>query len=408
MKSLMKYVSMLLISVLFSAWLNPVLTEASSVKDLVEARGYYYFDTKEQAYDYAKNYVNSIPGKSLVLSDYIITVAYKGDFDDDLFVDSLIYNDLDLLGYDGNRAFDDIYEASTKIIIQPVYDDYLSGNDVAIYQVCNTWRTKQMQNEGLTEDQWNEAISKAQSLADSFNYGSDYEKAKRVYEYMCDNTSYDYSEHNASMYSALCEHSSICTGFAQSFFQVCKDMGLNCLMVHSPGYNREGHAYNLIELDGVWYVADLTQDYGRDHNDYRAMFIGIESEAYTSNIDSYGDNSLIGVDISYYDYDSNSHNNDDITSDYESGYDDSYDDFDFDAWYQDIMSEAEIINEYDITDIENYDTIDTSDTAVVCAAKDETAKSVISDVFFPIMGIFGLMSTVGVIVIAIAASSKHE
>lgn len=128
----------------------------------------------------------------------------------------------------------------------------------------------------------------------------------------------------------------------------------------------------------------------------------------TSNIASYGDNSLIGVDISYYGYDSNSSNNDDVTSDYESGYDGSYDDFDFDAWYQDIMSEAETINEYDITDIENYDTIDTSDTAVVCATKDETAKSVISDIFFPIMGIFGLMSTVGVIVIAIAASSKHE
>lgn len=119
----------------------------------MEARGYYYFDTKEQAYNYVKNYVTSVPGKSLVLSDCIITVAYKGDFDDDLFVDSLIYNDLDLLGYDGNRAFDDIYEASTKVIIQSVHDDYLSGDDIAVYQVCNAWRTKQMQSEGLTEDQ---------------------------------------------------------------------------------------------------------------------------------------------------------------------------------------------------------------------------------------------------------------
>lgn len=410
MKKLVKYISVLLMSVFFLILIDTNLVSADTIniKDLVEARGYYYFDTKEEAYDYVKNYVNSVPGKSLALSDYIIDVAYKGDFDDYLFVDSLIYSDLDLLGYDGNRAFDDIYKASTKIIIQSVADDYLSGEGIAAYQVCNTWRTKQMQNEGLTEAQWSEAIGKAQSLADSFNYGSDYEKAKRAYEYICDNTSYDNSERNASMYSALCEHSSICTGFAQSFFQICKDMGLNCLMVHSPGYNREGHAYDLIELDGAWYIADLTQDYGCNHDDYRAMFIGTESEAYMSNITSYGDNSLIGVDISYYDYNSNDNNYDVISdSDNDSNYDDSYDDFDFDTWYQDIMSEAETINEYNIIDNESRGTINTSDTVMECATNNETTNSAILYIFLFILGIFAFMSTVGVIVIAII-SSKHE
>lgn len=99
------------------------------------------------------------------------------------------------------------------------------------------------------------------------------------------------------MWSALSEGTSICTGFADSFYQICKDIGLNIYIINSTS-----HAYDIIELDGSYYIADLTQDCGKSPNNYQAMFIGTDNSFYVNNPDRFGDNSTIGIEISSKDY----------------------------------------------------------------------------------------------------------
>lgn len=267
-----------------------------SLKKSIEVRGYYYFDTEEEAYEFIEEYVNKIPGHSMFLTDYMIKVAYSGE-PSDRIINNLVYDNLDLISYQGNRIFDSVKEASTQRIIQQTNDDYLNQLGVTGYQVCNKWRTRQQQNEKLSEDEFYSAYNIAEQLANEFNYGTDYEKAESIYEYICNNISYDYSDTKASMWSALGENNSICTGFADSFYQICKDMGLNVYIINSVS-----HAYDIIELDGEYYIADLTQDCGRSPSNYQAMFIGTDNSFYINNPDRFGDNSTIGIEISSEDY----------------------------------------------------------------------------------------------------------
>lgn len=211
-----------------------------SLKKSIEARGYYYFDTEVEAYEFIKEYVNKIPGHSMFLTDYIIKVAYSGE-QSDRIINDFVYNNLDLTSYQRNRIFNSVREASTQRIIQQTNDDYLNQLGVTGYQVCNKWRTKQQQDEKLSEDKFYSAYNIAEQLANEFNYGTDYEKAEKLYEYICNNISYDYSNTKASMWSALSDGNSICTGFADSFYQICKDMGLNVYIINSVS-----HAYNII------------------------------------------------------------------------------------------------------------------------------------------------------------------
>lgn len=69
-----------------------------SLKKSIEARGYYYFDTEVEAYEFIKEYVNKIPGHSMFLTDYIIKVDYSGE-PSDRIINDFVYNNLDLTSY---------------------------------------------------------------------------------------------------------------------------------------------------------------------------------------------------------------------------------------------------------------------------------------------------------------------
>lgn len=276
--------------------LIPMKVYAEEIKNDVEKMGYYYFDSEEEAYNFAKDFVDKLPNNSIMLSDNIIKIAYSGNISNR--INNLAYNDIDNfgIGYYGNRIFESVKESSTQIIIQEINDDFLKQNNLVGYQISNIWRTNYKKNERLTKEQFYESFDIASQLAYEFNYGSDYEKARRVYEYICNNMEYDYTYTNASMYSALKNNKSICTGFAESFFQICSNMGLEVYIIQS-----NTHVYNIIKLEDSYYIADPTQDLGLSSN-YKGMFIGTNNNFYKENIDRFGDNSEIGIKISSLDY----------------------------------------------------------------------------------------------------------
>lgn len=113
----------------------------------------------------------------------------------------------------------------------------------------------------MTASEYQEAIAKARKFAADNNYGSDYEKMKRTYQWVSDTVSYDYSYKDGSIYDALIKGSSVCVGYAGAFQVVMEAMGLECYInegkVESSG-KWEDHAWNIVKLDGRYYFVDVT------------------------------------------------------------------------------------------------------------------------------------------------------
>ena len=92
---------------------------------------------------------------------------------------------------------------------------------------------------------------------------SDYEKISAVYEYIIQNVDYDYSDsdnpEHFTAYGAIYNGKAVCQGYSQLFYRLCKELGISCRII--SGTARGSHAWNIVELDGLYYLADPTWDY---------------------------------------------------------------------------------------------------------------------------------------------------
>ncbi len=95
---------------------------------------------------------------------------------------------------------------------------------------------------------------------------TDYQKLCAIYDYMAENIHYDYAglEDPADLikytaYGALMENSSVCQGYATLLYRLCLEAGIDCRVVSGIG-NGGGHAWNIVQLEGLYYNADATWD----------------------------------------------------------------------------------------------------------------------------------------------------
>ncbi|WP_303825217.1 hypothetical protein [Ruminococcus flavefaciens] len=79
------------------------------------------------------------------------------------------------------------------------------------------------------------------------NYGTDYGKAKAVYEYMRQNGS------------------GTCVNYACRTYDICHDIGIGCHIVWTDA-GMYGHTANIVNVDGIWYVLDTEGGYCLDYN----------------------------------------------------------------------------------------------------------------------------------------------
>lgn len=79
------------------------------------------------------------------------------------------------------------------------------------------------------------------------NDGTDYGKAKAVYEYMRQNGC------------------GTCVNHSCRTYEVCCDNGLQCLLVWTDA-GMYGHTANIVNVDGIWYVLDCDGGYFLDYN----------------------------------------------------------------------------------------------------------------------------------------------
>lgn len=103
---------------------------------------------------------------------------------------------------------------------------------------------------------------------------SAYERTRRIYKYICDNVEYDYDhlgndsyKLQFTAYAALINGTSVCQGYAVLLYRLALEAGIDCRVI--PGIGNGGpHAWNIAQLDKLYYNLDSTWDAGMSEKNY--------------------------------------------------------------------------------------------------------------------------------------------
>lgn len=97
--------------------------------------------------------------------------------------------------------------------------------------------------------------------------GDTYQDIKMVHDYLVDNIEYDTTisrENIYDIYGALVNKVAVCEGYARAFKYIMDEMKIPCILVIGEGNNSQGetenHAWNYVQVNGIWYAIDTTWD----------------------------------------------------------------------------------------------------------------------------------------------------
>lgn len=109
-----------------------------------------------------------------------------------------------------------------------------------------------------------EAIGKAEEILDLLPPAdSQFQQAKRIYEYLVQNVTYDTGEGGlpteCTAYGALVEGRAQCDGFAAANMMLCALSDIPNIRIFYDGANgAEGHTWNMVSMDGTYYHVDAS------------------------------------------------------------------------------------------------------------------------------------------------------
>ena len=103
---------------------------------------------------------------------------------------------------------------------------------------------------------------------------TDARKVKLIYDYICENVTYDYAHLNDenyllmyTAYAALLNKTAVCQGYANLFYRLAKEVGLDVRIIRGVSQG-EAHSWNIVKLDGKYYCLDATWDAGMENYKY--------------------------------------------------------------------------------------------------------------------------------------------
>lgn len=122
-----------------------------------------------------------------------------------------------------------------------------------------------------TLEQEQELTAELNSVMDSFNFTestSDYKKIETIYNYICENVTYDFDGHDDSSntfchtaYAALMNKTAVCQGYATLLYRMLKSAGIDSRVITGVS-GAESHAWNIVKIGELYYYLDSTWDAG--------------------------------------------------------------------------------------------------------------------------------------------------
>lgn len=186
---------------------------------------------------------NAIANRNTSVTVNLNARASAGEFTNKLFSSTSSYvNDYDYLSL---RKYS--YSASSD-------DDGTTINYTFYYRITASYNNK--------------LKAKVKSIAKSIS-GSDAAKVKAIHKYIVNHATYVDGGYTA--YNCLIDGGSVCEGYALSFYELCKAVGVDCRVVTGTAYGSKGsgnHAWNVVKVNGTWYNMDVTWDDTTDSNNY--------------------------------------------------------------------------------------------------------------------------------------------
>ena len=115
-----------------------------------------------------------------------------------------------------------------------------------------------------------------------------YQKVQAIYNWITANVKYDYSHLNDpayrlqyTAYAAAVQKKAVCQGYANLFYRLANDAGIDCRIITGKAYNgtqTEDHAWNIVRMaDGKYYCLDATWDAGLEPENYEYFLKGLTS-----------------------------------------------------------------------------------------------------------------------------------
>ena len=115
-----------------------------------------------------------------------------------------------------------------------------------------------------------------------------YQKVQAIYNWITANVKYDYSHMNDptywpqyTAYAAAVQKKAVCQGYANLFYRLANDAGIDCRIITGKAYNSDGtadHAWNIVRMEnGKYYCLDATWDAGLKPENYEYFLKGLTS-----------------------------------------------------------------------------------------------------------------------------------
>lgn len=207
---------------------------------------------REDSYEYARKCLN---GTEQLWYDDIKMIL--GSYGEKVFLNEAGVNEA-LDETDIDRIFQYVLNDHPELFYVEGYSytKYKKGDAITALEFTGTYSM----DKETAADRYRVIEAAVREVLSGLDEGADqYTKVKYVYERIIRDTDYDLSApDNQNIYSVFVNHRSVCQGYAKAVQYLLNRLGVESALVLGTVDTGEGHAWNLVKIDGSYYYLDAT------------------------------------------------------------------------------------------------------------------------------------------------------